>query len=304
MIKNLEIDHRIAVGGLDMDGNLFNTTTPVYLRDATTGENLSIAWYMLDQNPDLIHGESAPYTIHEDAEASYYEFRDFSPLWMRGADGLVHDVREAIEHWLLAPSFEAFKHTFLIKARFFAIITARGHSMENLERAIRIINDITLTAEEKKEQHENIRILWNQRYPHSPSPSYEMLMHFYFGECCGYYGVSSPHLCNLLNIPQNLSSALKKTHAMQHYIRRVRWYVTSYLGYPEETPLNIGFSDDSIKNIEAMETFFRQSPDIQPNDKVRIYYTGNASLSKQLLSVPHISQENMHILKIQSWTVL
>jgi len=44
----------------------------------------------------------------------------------------------------------------LVQARLFAIITARGHSGENMARAMTEINKATLTGEEKETQYTNI----------------------------------------------------------------------------------------------------------------------------------------------------
>ncbi len=78
-------------------------------------------------------------------------FRDFDTHWKHGGpDGLIQDVTDAIERNCFSPSFKAFKETFLIPARLFAIITARWHSADNLARAISHINDAVLSSDEKK----------------------------------------------------------------------------------------------------------------------------------------------------------
>jgi len=299
MIKNLEIDHRVACGAFDLDGNIFDTPTPIYLKNRETSDTLQIPGYLLDQDPSLIAGESAPYMLHSDPEDSFGEFRDFSSIdGHRGADGLKHDVQESIERRLFAPSFESFKHTFLVKARFFAIITARGHSMENLERTMRTINDSVLAPEEKQEQLANIHTLWRQRYGNRDPEGEEMLLRFYFGEIGSYYGVSSPHLCKLLGIPSDIPSAQKKTHAMHHFVNSVRHSLSTYFGYKKDPALSIGFSDDSLHNIQAMTEYFQTHDTSNTNDKIRIYYTGKSELPDTLSHIPHSVQQNITTLRI------
>ena len=116
-----------------------------------------------------------------------------------------------------------------------------------------------------------------------------------------YYGVSSPHLCNILGIDINMKSAEKKTHAMAHLIAHTKKRI-KLIDSLRGIPLVIGFSDDSISNIEAMTQYFiterRNNSLITTEDKIRIYFTGNQD---QLCILPQegISIDYGNISKIR-----
>lgn len=75
-----------------------------------------------------------------------------------------------------------------------------------------------------------------------------------------------------------MKSAEKKTHAMAHLITQTKKIIHSIESLKNK-PLAIGFSDDSIGNIDAMTQFFLEERKaqnlIKTEDKVRIYFTGN-----------------------------
>lgn len=165
----------------------------------------------------------------------------------------------------------------MIRARFFGIITARGHSAENLSRAMNTINEATLSDDEKQLQYTNIINLW-KLLGKKGIPNREEALYFYFQKIGMYYGVSSSPLCNLIGIDTDLKSHEKKTHAMSHLISHTKKLIKK-IDSLRDTPLAIGFSDDSIGNIDAMTQFFLEERKaqnlIKTEDKVRIYFTGN-----------------------------
>lgn len=116
----------IALGGFDFDGNILTPNTPCYVIELSTGNEVAIPAHKFDQHPELISGPMALYRWKDDIEESMIHFRDFDTHWKHGGpDGLIQDVTDAIERNCFSPSFKAFKETFLIPARLFAIITAR-----------------------------------------------------------------------------------------------------------------------------------------------------------------------------------
>ena len=82
----------------------------------------------------------------------------------------------------------------------------------------------------------------------------------------------------MLGISNNMKSAEKKTHAMAHLIAQTKKIIYSIESL-KNTPLAIGFSDDSIGNIDAMTQYFleeRKTQNLIKNeDKIRIFFTGN-----------------------------
>jgi hypothetical protein len=168
-----------------------------------------------------------------------------------------------------------------------------GHSAENLARAMSVINEATLNKDEKELQYNNIVYLWKLFWK-KWIPWREEALDFYFQEIGMYYGVSNPHLCKMIDIDQTISSAEKKTQAMTHLLSHTKKMINKIESL-KMVSLAIGFSDDSIWNIEAMTRFFIQERNkkslITPDDKIRVYFTGNQD---QLCMIPH---ENLSIEK-------
>lgn len=167
----------------------------------------------------------------------------------------------------------------MVKARFFSIITARGHSADNLQKNIEYLSNATLSQEEQDEQADNVRKLWDRRFSYPPFHNQEML-HWFFTEIGSYYPVGNPHIYrgNLHAI--NISSAERKTLAMKQSIQHTRHMVSHVLWICHNAiPLNIGFSDDSLHNIRAMKAFFEHHAKheklISSKDKIRLYHTGH-----------------------------
>ncbi len=282
----LLINGRLALWAYDFDGNILAPNSWCYVINLETWEEERIVAHTLDQNPDLLGWPHPKYKLHPNPELSFAHFRDFSTRVEHiGSDHLIQDIQDALDQGLFSPSFQSFKETFLIPARFFGIITARGHSAENLARAMNTINEATLSEDEKQLQYENIVNLWKLLWKRW-IPNREEALYFYFEEIGTYYGVSSPHLCKMLGIPNNMKSAEKKTHAMIHLIAQTKKIIHSIESLKNK-PLAIGFSDDSIGNIDAMTQFFleeRKTQDlIKTEDKIRIFFTGN---QKQICILP------------------
>lgn len=295
MNNSFLINWRIALWAYDFDGNILAPNSWCYVIDIATGEEKRIVAHTLDQNPHLLGWPNPIYRIHDNPEHSFAHFRDFSTrIEHIGADHLIQDINDAIEQWLFSPSFRSFKETFLIRARFFGIITARGHSAENLSRAMSVINEATLNEDEKLLQYQNIQNLWDLFWK-KWTPRREEALDFYFQEIGMYYGVSSPHLCKLIDIDHRTRSSDKKTLAMSHLIQYTR-KMASKIPELQDKSFAIGFSDDSISNIESMTQFFMSERKkwisyqeewkevmIWSNDKIRVYFTGNQD---QLCIIP------------------
>lgn len=278
--SHLLIDGRVALGAFDFDGNILRTPTKLYLINISTGEEEDFEWHMLDQHPEMISWADPAYRLHEKSYNSFPHFRDFSEHpEHHGADQLLQDVEYAIQNKDFSPSFESFKHTFLIKARLFAIITARGHSGENMARAMIHINNATLTQEEKDTQYKNICNLYSIfEWREATFSRQEEAVWYYLNVVARYYPLSSTIASNWLDIPRTMPSSQKKTVAMKHFIEVTRRKIHTIESISQKN-ISVGFSDDSVGNIDAMLQFFlqekKESPKgvIHTGDKVRLYYT-------------------------------
>lgn len=100
------------------------------------------------------------------------------------------DFQKVIEARKFAPSFEVFKKVFLVKARFFAILTARGNSPDNFQKVFLQLNDLILNVEEKEEQYENII----KNYQLRSNVSREEALQYYFVNIAYYISCSNPQI--------------------------------------------------------------------------------------------------------------
>ncbi len=264
---------RIALWVFDLDGNILATNTPYRVIEISSWKEVRIPAYQLDNDANLISWPSAPYRWLENFEDSLVHFQDYSKY--SEPNHLIDDTLEAIKNESFSPSFQAFKETFLIPARLFAIITARGHSADNLERAIRLISETVLNEKEKAIQYENIKKLYTHLYPELPIPNRDEAVVLYFREIISYYTVSNPHIMKYLNLKKNTNIPNKKVLCLAHYIQDVLNRILKPV-WIQDSWLAIGFSDDSAKNMSAMLDYFieRRRNGSLENNTVHLYFTG------------------------------
>ena len=298
---NLLLNSHIALWAFDFDGNILAPDTVTYVIDKKTGEEVGIPAHTLDQNPELIHGENAQYMWKEDIIDSLSNFRDFhsskSHLW---PNQLKHDIEEALERKAFSPSLESLKTVFLIPARFFAIITSRGHGPDNLARIIWILSESLLTDEEKETQYKNIQALHSSLHPNEKLSTRIQALRFYFEEIISYYPVSNPHIAKCLGMSHEQSMAKRKTIAMEHYLHDMQTRIIEKI-WLENTPRAIGFSDDSVSNMEAMIDFFteKRKTELKEKDTVHLYFTGKKWSLKTWDSIKNtIEKKDMLILEL------
>lgn len=282
MTSSLLIDGRVAFGAFDFDGNILAPDTITYVIDRETGEEVGIPAHTLDQNPELMQSK---YRWKNDIIDSLIHFRDYHTdtkhLW---PDQFKTDIEEALRRNAYAPSMRKLKEVFLIPARLFAIITARGHGPDNMARIMWIVNEQLLSTWEKEEQYKNILSLYKSYTGKSESLTHDQALRFYFEEIVSYYPVSNPHILKYLSLDENLSSSERKVKAIEHYTKDVTHRILAKL-WLRWYPLAIGFSDDSVRNTLAMIEHYewlRANATILDDTTVHIYFTGKQSESKKL----------------------
>lgn len=268
----------VAVWVFDFDGNILRMPTVQYYKNKLTGEIEKIPGYEVDQNPVDFQGEDAKYEfMNNDMFYSYQEGLCVAPYDNhRWFEGLFEDVKKALEENTLSPSFSSFKNTFLIKARITSILTARWNCPDNFQRCIQYLNNECLTQAEKEEQQEAIR----KNYGLELSMTDRQVLQYYFREILDYTPCDNVQTMKHLGIHDS-SSSMRKVGAMKWYIwevhRKLRVVGTKFQKniediITEETPLALGFSDDSLWNIVAMWEYFADNLPI--NHKARLFFTG------------------------------
>lgn len=277
---SLLLDSRIALWAFDFDGNILAPETITYVIDRETGEEVSIPAHTLDQNPELMRDK---YRWKDDILDSLLNFRDYHSntrhLW---PDQLKHDTEEALQREAFAPSLQKLKDIFLVPARLFAIITSRGHWGDNLTRIMWIINETLLSDAEKDLQYQNICSLYALLNPTLKVPNRDQALRFYFEQMVSCYPVSNPHLAKYMHWEDVPNMSVRKTLAMDHLIHRTNSLKEKL--WLKDVPLSIGFSDDSLSNIEAMIGFFIEQRKLGnlSKDTIHIYFTGKQSEAKKL----------------------
>ena len=76
----------------------------------------------------------------------------------------------------------------------------------------------------------------------------------------------------LLGIDPQTNGGIKKTHAMEHFMRHTRSLV-EHIQQRKHPPIKASFSDDCSANITAMEVFFRNLRQRGSLDELRLYDT-------------------------------
>ena len=140
----------------DWDDNILHMPTRIKMEHR---DNVGDPWRPVELSTatfSLVRGDEehyrAPGGVWADA------FRNFEDA--PGRDNFIEDTiaaLEKIEHGEKpSPSFYTFKKT-LTEGRIFAIVTARGHAPETIERAVRVFIKYVLTEEEREIMMSNLR---------------------------------------------------------------------------------------------------------------------------------------------------
>lgn len=264
----------LPVGLFDFDGNIINTGTPTLLRNKETWRIEEIPCIAIDQNQEDFFWKKSKYElITNEIDDSFMHYLDFHVSGNHlSPERLLGDVREAIEKGDLASSFHSFKEIFLIPARVFAIISARGNCPDNFARALNIICDACLSKEEKESQKWKIRENFNV-------PKDTNARKYYIENLVYYIPCSNIHTAKMWGLSG--SGKERKVQAMKQYLPHAHKILSEAFGRRVEEilsphqKLSVGLSDDSLQNVLAMIQWMQElyRNNIYPNHKYRIYYT-------------------------------
>lgn len=268
----------------DFDGNVLSPQTASFFVDMQTNKIVEVPAHEVDQNPSIYFDKTKYMYPEDNAENAFQRFSDYYPHDKHpGPDWLINDTKDAIKESLFAPSFPSFKKLALIEANLFAILTARGHGSDNIQRTIELLSRETLTDDEKKDQKEHIKEKYTPLIKQHNILDKD-LVEWFFADIPSYMGVSNKNFCKLQDINRYENTAYKKVLGIQkHYQRATSLYKAMN---PTRRTIQFakGFSDDSIANIEAMAKYYLQ--EVQRNkDRYRIYFTGKLDQRKNVQSI-------------------
>lgn len=210
-----------------------------------------------------------------DWEKAFVEFRDPDP---ESESVFLRDTRTAVDAVVDgaatgAPSFHRFRQT-LIQGRLFAIVTARGHDPKVIRRAVEYFIEKVLTKREKKEMLRNLRGYMECFAPGHGLQTDEEIVSYYLDHN-KYHGVMSPHFRQLMGSQPSGSPDTErgKQFAIRDFVNHlveIAWL----RGLTK--PFSVGFSDDDVHNVKAVEDYIRKELAKQfPGVKFVVYYTND-----------------------------
>ena len=198
---------------------------------------------------------------------------------------------ERVEHGEKpGPSYTALKKT-LREGRLFAIVTARGHSPETIEKAVRIFIRYALSEDERAEMMSNLRGYrqWIDGVGDGEFGTDAEELDYYLG-MCRYSAVTNDGFKErLVNDPiyrEKLAVAttaarpeLAKEFAIQDFVEHV-FHMLRRAGRLDRS-VSIGFSDDDVGNVKTVTRFIKAELSRRYEGiKFVVYDTSDRSLSK------------------------
>jgi hypothetical protein len=196
---------------------------------------------------------------------------------------------ERVEHGEKpGPSFNALKKT-LKEGRLFAIVTARGHSPETIEKAVRIFIRYALSESERAEMMANLRGYrkWLDKIDTFGSDAEEL--DYYLGMCrysaVTYSGfkermAADPIYREKLAVATVASRPeLAKEFAIRDFVEHI-FHMLRRNGSLNRS-VSIGFSDDDVGNVKSVSSFIRRELSRRFDGiKFVVYDTSDRTLNK------------------------
>jgi hypothetical protein len=240
-------EQRKRAYSFDWDDNILNMPTQIHLEYRIGDWD---AWVPVSISTDKFR--SIRHKIGDDfryknnsIEESFADFRSY--------DAFIRDTKQALE-WSRGkgPSFNKFIEA-LKYGNDFSIITARGNPPESIKEAIKIIIDREIRGEDREEMMENLNGLTIDEYLNLQD----------------YHPVTSKEFGKRFGIEDVATNPERgKQIALQNFVDRVMKKVDGIVSKPEYEGVSVGFSDDDLGNIEAVESFIeeelkRKYPDVK-----------------------------------------
>jgi len=264
----------------DWDDNILRMPTRIHLErrlpDGTwTPHRVSTAVFAVIRNDTENYRPPG-----NDWTQAFNEFRDFDT---DDESKFLKDARTAIDQVIRGdtappPSFNAFRKT-LTEGRIFAIVTARGHRSETLQKGVKLFIERVLSPTDKATMLANLR-----GYIHCYLGADKLLgmtdadiLSFYLS-LNKYHAVTSPQFHALMKgkIPDPQQSEVGKQYAIRDVIEHLFSIVEKD---NIKKPMSVGFSDDDPANIRAVEDYIRhQLAQRFPSVRFVVYDTSDPTL--------------------------
>ena len=274
----------------DWDDNILHMPTKIrmeHLEDDGTWRPVEVSTSTFA----LVRADEAHYRPPSDGGwgAAFQNFQD-EP----GRNTFIEDTiaaLERVEHGEKpGPSYTALKKT-LREGRLFAIVTARGHSPETIEKAVRIFIRYALSEDERAEMMSNLRGYrqWIDGVGDGEFGTDAEELDYYLG-MCRYSAVTyegfKERMSNDPIYREKLAVAttaarpeLAKEFAIQDFVEHV-FHMLRRAGRLDRS-VSIGFSDDDVGNVKTVTRFIKAELSRRYEGiKFVVYDTSDRSLSK------------------------
>jgi hypothetical protein len=246
----------------DWDDNIMNMPTTIKLLQNINGE-----WVPVDVSTNEF------VQVRNDEN---YKLDDNAFINFREDETFLNDLKIAIENEEFAPSFEKFKEA-LLHANPISIITARGHTPKALREGMNFVIANTFTEDEIMSMVNNII----ERNPEVSGGSPIDVLDFYL-DSHEYHPVTSKEFADRFGTEHGSVSNPEenKKIAFRDYVSRVM-LSTRKMIEGDYAGLSVGFSDDDLGNIEAMESFIEEELKYEfPEVSFTIYDTSEGGKRK------------------------
>jgi len=270
-LRNILLENRLRTYIFDWDDNILYMPTTIKMDKKEGGE-----WVPVDVPTDeYAHIRTSPeYRLRNNSPGiAFSDFRESKPF--------ITDIKKAIHNNKFAPSSDKFKEA-LVNANPFGINTARGHKPEILRDGVKLFIDMVFTDEEKSEMVGNIKKVLNQTKELTPDQTVD----FYLDEMGEYYPVSSEEFGKRFGLDTTGGAANPehaKKVAIEHFVRKVFDNVKTLVG-SDYKKMSVGFSDDDIRNVKAVEQFIEEELNkMYPEFHFVVYDTSDKGKNKLVI---------------------
>ncbi len=257
----------------DWDNNILHMPTKIHLEKKTEDGNW-VPHSVSTSTFSIIRSDTINYRPPDgDWDNAFTDFRDIE---VADENIFLHDTKIAVDMVVNgeaegAPSFYRFKRA-LIDGRILAIVTARGHSPAIIRQGVEYFIEEVLSKKEKEKMISNLRGYLKCYAPDVEKETDEEVLDFYLSQN-KYHGIMSPHFTKIMGLEPGTSPNTEtgKQFAIHDFLQHVIG-IARLRGINK--PISIGFSDDDIQNVEAVEKYIRSELIAEfPNVKFVVYYT-------------------------------
>jgi hypothetical protein len=268
-LNQLLVEDKLRTYIFDWDDNILYMPTKIKMDVLDNG-----TWIPKDVSTEeysKIRGNKEYRLRNNNPEDAFEDFRTDSVF--------LEDVEEAIHNEMFAPSAIKFKEA-LIYGNNFAINTARGHKPNTIKKGVEIFINMVLTKSEKNTMISNIKKI----LPKTTKMSDTKVIETYLNDMGEYYPVSSDEFGKEFNIPVVGGAAnpeVAKKIAIKDFVQKILNKVGELVDSDKYTKMSVGFSDDDIKNVKAVELFIQTELEtLYPNIHFVVYDTSDKGKKK------------------------